>query len=305
MIVGIFLASANHPHYETMLRAFAQGVQAHGDTVFVETSSNYRDCDVAVIFGSWKDRQVRHHKLKNLIIEKHHRSAKRPFVVMETPLLGRKMEVEYQWYRVGINHYLNGLADFNNKDMPGDRWHLLRNLFNINVIPYRQSGSHITVALQLPGDASLLGTDISEWAVQTVGEIRKYTDRPIRIRPHKLVREYNMTLISGCLRQYPSVRYFEPNESMQRDDLTDCWATVTYTSGYAVDSLLAGIPTFAMHSGNLTYEVANHSLAQIEVPQMLDRTQWLNNLAYAQWSINEMQQGLPWAHLRLKLCQYR
>ncbi len=305
MIVGIFLASANHPHYEIMLKSFASGVQAHGDKVFVETTPNYRECDVAVIFGSWKDRAVRHHKAKNLIIEKHYRQAKKPFLVMETPLLGRKIEVEYQWYRIGINHYLNNLGDFNNRNMDGNRWELLRNVLGLTVVPYRAEGDHITVALQLPGDASLLGTDITEWAVDTVAELRKYTNRPIRIRPHKLVREYRMDLINTCLEQHKDVYYYSPEESMQRDDLVNCWATVSYTSGYSVDSLLAGIPTFAMHQGNLTYEVANHSLSQIEAPQMLDRTQWLNNLAYAQWSIPEMQQGLPWAHLRPKLCQYR
>lgn len=301
MIVGVFLASANHPHYVGMLEAFAEGIRSSGDTALMSSKSSYQTCDVAVFFGSWKNRPVRHHVTKNDILDKH----QGPFVVIETPLLGRKIEVEYEWYRIGINHYLNELADFNNYMMPEDRWQMISRQLRLQVKPYRNNGSHIVVALQLPGDASLLGTDISKWAVEVVAKLRLYTDRPIIIRPHKLVREYRMDLIQQCIQAYSNVFFYDPSESMVRDDLINAWATVSFTSGYSVDSLLSGVPVFACHSGNMSWPVANKDLSLIETPKLFDRQQWLNDLSYAQWSISEMRQGLPWQHLRSKLCQYK
>ena len=55
------------------------------DLVFLSNSSEYMECDVAIIFGSWKDRGTSHHLLKNSVVNKH----KGDLLVIETPLLGR------------------------------------------------------------------------------------------------------------------------------------------------------------------------------------------------------------------------
>ena len=83
--------------------------------------------------------------------------------------------------------------------------------------------------------------------------------------------------------------------------LQSAWATVTYTSGMAVDSLLEGIPTIACAPGNFAWPVSSHSVSEINTPKREPLNQWFKDLAYCQWNIDEIEQGLPWKHLREKL----
>jgi multimeric flavodoxin WrbA len=70
MKVNIFTRSANDPRFEVMLRQFGQGIQACGEEVQIVNSYNYQECDVAVIFGSWKDRPHDHHVVKRDVVKR-------------------------------------------------------------------------------------------------------------------------------------------------------------------------------------------------------------------------------------------
>jgi hypothetical protein len=64
--------------------------------------------------------------------------------------------------------------------------------------------------------------------------------------------------------------------------------------------VLNGIPVFTGPE-SLAAPVANLRLARIEDPNMPDRQQWANNVAYTEWTIEEIAQGLPLARLIDKL----
>jgi hypothetical protein len=80
--------------------------------------------------------------------------------------------------------------------------------------------------------------------------------------------------------------------------LREARCTVTYTSGLAVDSLLNGCPTIAMNPGNFAYDIAPHTVDNIDHPECPSRDQWLFNLAHCQWHVSEIENGLPWRQLR-------
>ena len=86
-----------------------------------------------------------------------------------------------------------------------------------------------------------------------------------------------------------------------QEDLNDCWCTVTYTSGSAVDSVLHGVPNIALGTGNMARPVSGHSLSEIENPYKGDKTDWLNKIAHCQWSIKEFESGECWQHVRKSL----
>ena len=48
--------------------------------------------------------------------------------------------------------------------------------------------------------------------------------------------------------------------------------------------------------GFLGYD-ANQNLDTITLPIRPDRTQWFNDLAYTEWTIDEISEGLPLKHL--------
>jgi hypothetical protein len=86
-----------------------------------------------------------------------------------------------------------------------------------------------------------------------------------------------------------------------QQDLDNAWAMVTHNSTAGVDAAVYGIPVFNTDDKALSWEVANHNFETINSPQKPDRTQWLNNLGYAMWSQQEIEQGLAWQHLKPKV----
>jgi hypothetical protein len=81
------------------------------------------------------------------------------------------------------------------------------------------------------------------------------------------------------------------------EDLAEAHAVVTFNSNTAVDALLNGIPVFAHDQGSMCWPVANKSLISVDVPNKPDRSQWLSDFAYAQWTPEEMRSGRAWQHL--------
>ena len=51
----------------------------------------------------------------------------------------------------------------------------------------------------------------------------------------------------------------------------------------------------------LSYEIGNTSFENINNPNMPDRQQWANKLAYTEWWIDEIQQGVPWQRIKKRL----
>jgi hypothetical protein len=80
------------------------------------------------------------------------------------------------------------------------------------------------------------------------------------------------------------------------------WATVSHSSNPGIHSIISGVPSFVSDS-SLAYPVANdiNSLHNIEDPVMPDRTQWLNDYAWTEYTIDEISQGIPLNLLTPKL----
>ena len=113
-MIYVYEASATAEHDKQLLRDFQKKIPGSKMT----DSEMYQKCDVAVIFGSWKklskkdykQERAPHHILKNDVVKQH---GQRPLIIIETPLLDRKIGRRHGYYRVGLNHYLNNLAEFN------------------------------------------------------------------------------------------------------------------------------------------------------------------------------------------------
>jgi hypothetical protein len=74
------------------------------------------------------------------------------------------------------------------------------------------------------------------------------------------------------------------------------WAVINWSSNPALEAVIAGIPVFVGPS-SLAWDVANHSLDQINNPLTPDRTQWLNDYAHTEYTLEEIAQGLPLKNL--------
>ena len=113
------------------------------------------------------------------------------------------------------------------------------------------------------------------WLDNTIKEIKKYTDRPIKIRekPRKAGT-------SG-----PAVA-----DVPLEHDLQNAWACVTSCSISAVESALHGVPVFS-DPKSFAWTISSASLSEIEDPFYIDPTEWLYSLAYQQFTPQEFANG--------------
>ncbi len=269
-MIRVYLSG--NPVHDMVLRSFAEG--CNGELV---EGWEYKPSEVAVIFGVYKSK-VPISFPRGQIFQRQ-RAKNLDVVVLETGYINRG-DGENHHYAAGFNG-LNGRADFKNKAMPSVRAEKLV----VELKPYRE-GESVVLCAQVPWDASVEGTDHLAWIDYTVERLRSFTKRPIVFRPHP-----------KALSAYRPIHGVKVSTVPFAEDLKNAHAVVTYSSNSGVEALLDGVPAFVSDRGSMCWEVANRSLVSVDVPNKPDRSQWLNDLAYCQWTPEEMRSGEAWAHL--------
>lgn len=293
-IIG-FLKSANHEPYEILLRNFINSIDGHECSV--SSNNTYEDCDLSIIWGSWKiERSATHHVVKKDIVQKS-----KKFIVLETPLLGRLAVnggVRDTWYRVGVNGFLYNTGKFNYGNHGPDRWEKIKNHFNLELKPWSNNkNGDIVIALQLPGDASLQGIDVSKWVYDTCIDIRKYTDRNIIVRTPQLERSYTEQYIVG-LSKIKNLMFQKGTKENLQPTINNAYCVVTYSSGMGIETVLSGTPSIAYSPASFVYDLCDNDVSKINNIKTLDREQWLYNLSYSQWNHEEVANGDCWNHIK-------
>lgn len=145
--------------------------------------------------------------------------------------------------------------------------------FNMKIKAPDFKGDYILVCPSSAGIHNYLGRP--NWTNETVEQLKRYTDRPIKIR-HKP---------RGRGTSGPS----EASVSLE-DDLENAWACVTSCSISAVGAACMGKPIFCDEKSFATH-VANTELADIENPLVTSAEDWLYSLAYQQFTPQEFSDG--------------
>ena len=138
--------------------------------------------------------------------------------------------------------------------------------------------------------------------------VRRYSDRPIIIRPHPKNEKRNIGRINECIlskkikgvtiSNNPSPGGNQGGESLEKD-LSNAHCVITYNSLSGVEAVEAGIPTFAMDDGSMVWPLAHKDLSQIEnLNYDIDLQDWKNKIAYTMWNKEEVSSGKTWAHLK-------
>ena len=264
--------------------AFADSLVAAGHTVV------YNDpvSDVDVIWSVlWHGRMA-----QNKTIWERNVAQSKPTVVLEVGGIKRGTT-----WKVGLNG-INRDAYFGEKNNDKNRGKSL----GLKLKPWRTKGEYILIAGQ--HDKSLQWKDqprMSNWFLQTYDKIRKHTERPILFRPHPRCRlEHIERGLKNVIRQEP--RHVSGTYDDFDMQFNNIWATISYSSNPGVHSVISGVPSFVSNS-SLAYPVANDIdfLHDIENPAMTDRTQWLNDYAWTEFTIDEIAQGIPLQRLTDRL----
>jgi hypothetical protein len=139
--------------------------------------------------------------------------------------------------------------------------------------PWRQDGGHVLVcpnrSFGVPG--RIMPAD---WAEATATRLRRETKREVRVRAHP------------------------GNDAPKRPlaaDLEGAWAAVIWSSGAGLQALVAGVPVFVASGWWVCKGAA--ARGPIDAPEMPDRLPHLRRMAWAQWRVEEIEAGVPFARL--------
>ena len=253
------------------IESFRLGLISHGETVFAYQHGERCQQQNAVMFG-WG-------KLRNNEVCKN-----------QLTIGGKVLGINFGAVRRDRGYYVAGwngpsnLGQYYNEKSNSDRWDVL----DLHTTPWGWwKGSKIILACQVPTDGSVQSIDIIDWCRRATLEIRRYTDREIIFRPHPLAREIT-----------PSIPGTTRSERSFQEDLHEAWAVVTYNSTSSGLAVLEGVPVFSLNEQSFAWGVSSHELSQIENPARPNRWQWACDLAYVQWTLEEMRSGLAWDHLK-------
>jgi hypothetical protein len=100
---------------------------------------------------------------------------------------------------------------------------------------------------------------------------------------------------------YANVSFVNGRDRLWTDHLKEAYAVVAYSSGLSIDAVAEGVPVIACDEGNFAWQVAEKRLENINDMKLASEQQvyqWLANLAYMQWSPEEMLSGECWRHLK-------
>lgn len=270
MKINVYLSG--NPVHDRALRSFAVGIP-EDQTVRLINGFKYEPSEVAVVFGVFK-KDIPISWPRGKIIEEQ---KGRQTVILETGYLNRGDGPEHH-YAAGLNG-MNGWADFKNEDSPSDRWEKL----GIELKPWKM-GSNILLCGQVPWDGNVQNVDIVTWLYETAGDLKKLYPHDILYRPHPKAKKALPPKLPGCRTSIVPIS----------EDFDDAFCTVIYNSNSGVESLINGIPVICLGEGSMTKNMASHTLNGLITD---DRTQWANDLAYTQWTLEEMSAGESWKQL--------
>jgi hypothetical protein len=254
--------------------AFEQSLLDQGHIVYESDMHS----DVAVIWSVLFNGRM----TGNKPVWDYYRKTNRPVIVLEVGGINRGIT-----WKVGLNG-VNRAADY----VPTGNDNARANSLGLSLSPWRTEGEYILICGQ--HDRSLQWRDqprMSTWFLETYETIRRHSDRPIVFRPHprcslpeierglKSVYRQSPSLISGTYDDFDL-------------NFKQVWATVSWSSNPGIHSIIAGVPAI-VGPDSLAYPVAEHDLANIENPRQPDRTQWLNDYAWTEFTIEEIAQGIP------------
>jgi hypothetical protein len=250
-------------------------IRAGLDRIGIKHSSMDSSADVAVIWSLlWHGRM----KLNQQIWELY-QSTGRKVIVAEVGMLRRGLT-----WKLGVNG-TGLLADYGNTLIPNRA-----NTLGLFAEPWTNSGHNIVIACQRSDSEQWTGQPPTvAWLTETVRTVRQFTDKPIIVRPHPRQR---ITDTPGCVIESPRPIPGTYDSFNYDACLKSAWAVINHNSGPGPQAVLQGIPAF-VHRSSLAAPVGNLNLADIENPLRPERAQWIEQLAHTEWTIPEIESGLP------------
>jgi hypothetical protein len=275
---------SKHPRKESCLQSFADGAKLSGARTHIETTYKYTPSKLAVILG-WvtQDKTTPNVLLRQQIVEEQKKLGAKTMCIDAG--CWKYADPENRFLRYSLDGPFYDQAEYANKNSDSKSWKKISKALNIDIKPWRTKGRHILVCMQRDGGFSMKNLDPMIWLEQKIIDIRRYTDRPIIIRPHPGKPQDFSRFIQS------NISVMDSKTVPLVNSMNKAWAAVFFNSSSSVAAICEGIPIFIDDNSCVAKDVANTSLEDIENPKIFERNQWLFDLAAAHWSDEDGKSG--------------
>lgn len=253
-----------------VLNAFLQSCRQHK----IVTKENSYDADAAVIWSVlWNGRM-----LKNRAVYSHYRQQNKPVIIIDVGALHRNTT-----WKIAVNN-INALGHYGHTEhLDYDRPKKL----NIAITPHVKKSEAIMLAAQNSRSLQVEQlTSMEEWVNHQIRELRLHTDRSIIVRPHPR-SPLNMKYL------FDNVTVEEPKKVISSYDSFDFNANyhtiINYNSGPGIQAALQSCPVIVDKSSLAA--PMSMCIDEIEHPPLIDREQWLVEIAHTEYTVDEIRSG--------------
>ena len=264
--------------------AFEKGALSNGDTIV----SSYEEADCVVIWSVLFQGRMQGNKA----VWERAQAENKPVVVLEIGALRRNIT-----WRMGIN----GI----NRNAQWPVFEKIDTSTSIDLLPWQDNSKEfVTIATQRPDSLQWVGMPpVDQWLETVIKQVKKYSQRPIVIRPHPRDKITN----------WEKVHYFNPDVFFDMpkptgnhdhvnfgDILNRTHILINYCTSPAIEAVIKGIPVIVGEPSmawDMTTEYKN-----IENPYKavdLLRVKWLEKLYQTEFTVEEIEGGRPWQKLRV------
>ena len=272
-----------------VMATYAKALKDAGETVV----ENDMDADVAIIWSVLFQGNMS----GNYKVWERFKAAKKPVIVLEVGAIKRNTT-----WRCGING-ITGDAYHGPTGNGEDRF----KQFGLELKPWRDQTGHIVICGQHDDSAQWQTHNkesVAQWIYNTVESWRAYdTQSTFLIRPHPRNKFSWQDLGPPDRLGWSTISRPQKIDGTYDDfdfDTDSAYAVVNWSSNPATKAIIEGVPVFVGPS-SLAYDVGNKNLKDITDPKKPDRQQWLNDIAYTEWTIEEISQGIPLLRLTSQL----
>ena len=257
-----FVSHKDNPTRASVVgNSFRKGVMITGNTLTGDSML----ADMAILYGM---------SASHVEIYKKRKAIGKPSAFFDLGYWNRSTLLNQQTcYRLAVNywhpqHYIS-LIDEPQK-------------FNRPIFPRYKEGKKILVVGMGLKSYALYGHVPHHWDMALIHEVKQKTTREIVYYPKASDRTAH---------SIPGTTFYTPGKMLEDDSIwRDVWAVVTHHSNNAVEALRMGIPAFTWDGAASV--LCGNDLSLLENPPFPEGVpQFLNRMAYCQWSVAEMSNG--------------
>ena len=183
-----------------------------------------------------------------------------------------------------------------------NRWEEIKRIKNIDVKPYNGKGDYILITCNRGSEGySAEKKNATEYAIETIEEIRQYSKRPIIVRFHRVlsdIQEQDFKVLSKYIEDKQDISI----QSKANDNYPDiipviqnAYAVCTWSSSSAAPAICEGKPLY-IKSTNCHFNLMNGGhIRNIEDPKpKTNRDIWFAAYAASHFHLKDLSSGYFW-----------